>query len=115
MYTSLIITSALLAVCAAFDGKSTADFLTKGRGNFVEGDPIMVFLFGSNTPTSKRMWITGSLTIAAEIAIALIVSYLWHPAVWCFYVQQFAQSGIHIYNWRSNETSLTSYLKSSKK
>ncbi len=111
----IIMTSVLLAACAAFDGKSTVDFLTKGKGAFIEGDPIMVWLFGSSTPTPKRVWITGMGVIAAEIGIAFLVSHFWHPAVWLFSAQQVVHSVIHVRCWYHNESSLATYLKSTQK
>jgi hypothetical protein len=111
----LFITSALLAIGAALDGKSTVDFLTKSKGELVESDPVMVFFFGSDDPTPARMWATGAVLIVAEIGAAFFVSHFWHPAVWAFAVQQLVQAGYHTRCWVNNENVLTSYLNSAKK
>lgn len=111
MSLSLIATSVLLAIGAGFDGKSTIDFLTKGKGAFVEADPVMVFFYGTDTPSSTRVIAIGGLLIAAEIAIAFTASHFWHPAAWLFGIQQVVQAGVHFYEYHRNESMLAAYLK----
>ena len=111
----LFITSALLAIGAAFDGKSTVDFLTKSKGTMVEEDSIMIRLYGSDTPSPTRVWVTGTLCIGAEVGIAFLTSHLWHPIMWAFVVQQLIQAGYHLRCYVNNEAVLSSYLKSVQK
>ena len=111
MINPLIVTSGLLALGAAFDGKSTIDFLTKGKGAFVEADPVMVWLYGSDTPSNNKVIFLGGAIIAAEIAIAFVASHFWHPAAWLFGIQQVVQAGVHFYEYHRNESMLAAYLK----
>ena len=111
MLPIILITSALMAAGAALDGKSTVDFLTKGKGAFVEANPFMVFLYGTASPSSKRVWVTGALVIAAEIGIALLCARFGRVAVWGFGIQQVVQAGVHLYEYFRNEKDLAAYLK----
>jgi hypothetical protein len=68
----LIIASVTLAVAAAIDGASTVHFLGLGKG-YTEAN----FLFGKN-PSTLRVWLQGSLIIAAEIGVSWGL-YAWNP------------------------------------
>jgi hypothetical protein len=111
VFNPLIATSVLLAVGAGFDGKSTIDFLTKGKGAFVEADKILVWLYRTDTPSNKQVILGGGAIIAAEIAIAFVASHFWHPAAWVFMAQQVVQAGVHFYEYHRNEANLAAYLK----
>ena len=110
----LLITSCLFAVGAAFDGKSTIDFLTKGKGAFVEANKFLVWLYRTDTPSNNQVIFGGGAIIVAEIAIAFAASHLWHPAAWLFMIQQGVQAGIHFYEYHRNEANLNAYLGAKK-
>src|SRR5208283_3396271 len=102
----------LLAAGAAFDGKSTIDFVTKGKGALVEANPFLVWLYRTDLPSNNQVIFGGGAIIAAEIAAAVLISHFWHPAAWLFAAQQAVQAGIHFYEYRRNEANLSALGKS---
>ena len=115
MNIPLIVSSVLLAVGAALDGKSTIYFLTKGKGAFVEANKFLVWLYGTDTPSNNQVIYGGGAIIAAEIGIAVAGSHFWHWMLPLFVVQQLVQAGIHFYEWRRNTDDVNAYLNSLKK
>jgi hypothetical protein len=63
-----------LAVGAFLDGWSTNRAIRRGAH---EADKIMVWIFGTATPTAKTVYLRGGLIIAAEAAVALALSHFW--------------------------------------
>jgi hypothetical protein len=111
----LAITSAALAVGAAMDGKSTIDFLRKSNGALAEANPLLVWLYRTDTPSNNQVIFGGAAIIAAEVGVALLASHFWHPAAWLFAAQQGVQAGIHVYEYFRNEKTLAAYLASIKR
>jgi|SRR5208337_2135081 len=92
--TLLKIAVGLLIPAATADGVSTARFLKKG---YDESDRIMIWIYGTDDPSVKRMWIRSSACIALEILVAGVAAYLWTPAGYAFAVGYLGQAAYHIY------------------
>lgn len=90
MILPLVITSLILLVGLFLDAKSTVGFLKAKTG--VEGDPVAVWLFGSNTPTPKRVWITCSLLYTAALFCAISAVHLWPSCEWLVCTVQVVES-----------------------
>jgi hypothetical protein len=107
----LILTSAILGIGAAMDGKSTIDFITQSKGGMVEGDPVMVYLYGTDKPSSFKVIVVGAAVIAAEITLAFLACHFFPHLKPFFAAQQLIQAGVHIYEYFRNEKDLAEYLK----
>jgi len=99
----LLLTSLALAVGAAMDGKSTIDFLTKSGGKIVEADPVMVYLFGTNQPSTNKVIGVGAAVIGAEILVAGVLSHFFPHLRPYFMAQQLIQASVHVYLYFRNE------------
>ena len=99
----LILSSIALAIGAAIDGKSTIDFLTKSNGKIVEVDPVAVFLFGTNRPSTSKVIGIGSAVIGCEILAASVLSHFFPHLGPYIVTQQLIQATVHVYLYFRNE------------
>ena len=85
---------ATLAVGATLDGWSTAYAIRYGN---VEVDPIMLFIFGTNRPTTKIIFLRGGLVIMAESVVTLLVGHFHPEAGRVLSLGLLGQAGYHIW------------------
>lgn len=97
MIPILAIAGIALSLASLADGISTVHFLKIPGGLYWEGDPIMVWIFGTDTPSPKTVYVRGGAVIAGEIAISLLVSHFVPEMKWIFGVGFLLQAGMHIY------------------
>jgi hypothetical protein len=91
----LAVVACTLACAALVDGISTVHFLE--HTTYVEIDPVMVFIFGTNRPTPTTVYLRGGLVIVAEIGIAFGLSHLWYPLAIILGIGGLGQAAFHVY------------------
>jgi hypothetical protein len=90
----LALTAIGVAAAATADGVSTNSFVKKGD---VEVDPLMVFLYRTNAPSTARIVLIGGGVIATELGCAFVVAH-FHPFTLPFLIAGgLVQIAIHIY------------------
>ena len=89
-----LISVSALVLAAVADGVSTCRFL---RGGQVETDPVLVFLLGTNKPSSLRLMATGAAVITVEIAAGLLLSRYLSAGLYVSWVF-LGQTAVHGYN-----------------
>jgi hypothetical protein len=92
--TLLKIAVGILIPAATADGVSTARFLRKG---YTEADRIMIWIYGTDDPSVKRMWVRSSIAVALEVLVAGIAAHYWTPAGYGFGVGYLCQAAYHVY------------------
>jgi hypothetical protein len=90
MLTLLVIVALVLVGASLADGFSTVHFL-KNPG-YVEANP----LFGPR-PSTARIFGEGMGIIAAEIAAAFLIAWLYAPLGWLLIVGGLVQAGLHVH------------------
>lgn len=75
MITLWPITAIALGICASLDGYSTDRFVK--ISSYVEVDPIMVFVYGTDRPTTFDVFFKGGLVITGELLAALALSHFF--------------------------------------
>ena len=97
---ALLIASITLVGCSLADGITTVQKVANGP--FIETDPLLVKLFGTNKPKAWQTLGIGMAIIAGEIAAAWVCNHYSALAGNVFAVGGFVQAGIHAYEARSN-------------
>jgi hypothetical protein len=99
----LLIAALTLFVAATADGLTTVRDLNRGS---IEDDPILVSLYGSNTPSTLKIMLGGSAIILAEVAAAYFVNRHSRAAGHALAIAGFGQAAIHVFlairNWKRN-------------
>ena len=89
----LIATAIGVAVAATADGISTNAFVKKGDQ---EIDPVMVFFYKTDMPSTKRIVLTGGGLIAGELVAAFALAH-WFPVLTLpLIVGGIAQIAVHV-------------------
>jgi len=81
------------------------DGVTSVQSHSVEGDPLMVFLYQTDKPSTERIFVTGFIAIGIELAIAWVVnrrSHRWGTIVGILFAGQILIHTycLHLNTWR---------------
>lgn len=86
--------SITLAIAAFFDGLTTASAIHAGA---VEDDPLMVLIYGTDTPSNSIIFVRGAIVIGLEILLGFLLSHFSHPGALFVKIGFLAQTATHVF------------------